>query len=203
MAMSSTQKTTLIDYVVPDSASRGKRLAKDVALVVVFSLLTVISALFSFRIETLGPVPITLQTLMVLLTGAALGSKRGGAAMLTYLAMGAVGLPVFAGGVGGFPFLFGVTAGYLWSFPVVAFVVGLLCERGLDRSYLTAALAMIPGTLINYTMGVTWLTIFLHVSVAKGLALGLYPFIIGDLIKLAFAAALLPSAWALVRWRDR
>jgi biotin transport system substrate-specific component len=204
--------TTLADYLVPvRSENHSRALLRDGLLVVGFSIFLALCAQVSFYLP-LNPIPITLQTLAVLLTGAALGSKRGGLAMLLYLAEGAVGLPVFAGGIGGFPILFGATGGYLWSFPIAAFVVGLLCERGLDRRIITSALAMLPGTLIIYTIGVTWLGVVLHKTVLKTLPLdtlalkalsfGLVPFIPGDLLKLVIAAALLPLAWAIVKRRS-
>ena len=122
--------------------------------------------------------------------------------MLAYLVEGAAGLPVFAGGHSGIVTLLGPTGGYLWSFPIVAFVVGLLCERGLDRSFWTSAFAMLPGTAINYLMGVTWLAIITHISFTQAITLGMLPFIPGDLFKLVLAALLLPGAWTLIRaWR--
>ncbi len=200
MAMNSG--TTLADYLVPTrSENRSRALLRDGLLVVGFSIFLALCAQVSFYLP-FTPVPITLQTLAVLLTGAALGSKRGALAMLVYLAEGAIGLRVFAGGVGGFLGLLGVTAGYLWSFPIAAFVVGLLCERGLDRRIVTSALAMLPGTLIIYAIGVTWLAIMLHISFLKALSFGLVPFIPGDLLKLVIAAALLPIAWTIVKRRE-
>jgi len=174
---------------------------KDASLVVGFSLFTALCAHVSFLLP-FSPVPVTLQTLAVLLTGAALGRRRGGLALLLYLAEGAAGLPVFApvpGSPGGFLALLGFTGGYLWSFPVAAFVTGWLCERRLDRRFLTSALAMLPGTLIIYLIGVTWLAMTLHLDSLTAIRLGMVPFIPGDVLKLMIAAALLPTAWALVR----
>jgi len=119
--------------------------------------------------------------------------------MLIYLAEGATGLPVFAGGTGGFLHLLGPTAGYLWSYPVAAFVTGLLCERGLDRSYWTSVFSMLPGTLIIYALGVPWLAVVMHLNASQAFVGGMLPFIPGDLLKLAIASALLPSLWQLVR----
>jgi biotin transport system substrate-specific component len=119
--------------------------------------------------------------------------------MLVYLAEGAVGMPVFAGGTGGFIHLLGFTGGYLWSYPIAAFVVGLLCEKGLDRSFLTSAVAMLPGSLIIYAIGVPWLAVTLHLSPSAAILQGMVPFIPGDLFKLLIAAALLPTAWRFVR----
>lgn len=191
--------STLADYLVPSRPSRGINLLRDLLLVGGFSVFTALCAQVSFHIP-ITPVPITLQTLAVLLTGAALGSRRGALAMLLYLAEGAAGLPVFAGGTGGFVHLIGFTGGYLWSYPFAALVTGLLCERRLDRRFLTSALAMLPGTLVIYAFGVLWLAVSLHLNLLTAFMLGMVPFIPGDLIKLVIAAALLPVAWSIVRW---
>lgn len=119
--------------------------------------------------------------------------------MLLYLAEGASGLPVFAVG-GGLAYLAaGPTAGYLWSYPIAAFVVGFLCERGLDRNFLTSIFAMLPGTLIIYAFGVSWLAFGIHLGLSNAFVKGMLPFIPGDLIKMVFAALLLPAAWSIVR----
>lgn len=193
--------TTLMDYVLPARGSRALHLLRNAALIVGFSLFVALCSHISIPLP-FKPVPITLQTLAVLLTGAALGSKRGGLALLLYLVEGASGLPVFApvaGSPGGYLALFSFTGGYLWAFPVAAFVVGFLCERGLDRSLLTSALAMLPGSLIIYLLGALQLGLVLHLSVTQAIAFGITPFLIGDLLKLIVAALLLPTAWALVR----
>jgi len=196
--------TTLADHILPARSSRSINLVRDGALIVAFSLLMALSAHLSiFLLFT--SVPITMQTLVLMLAGASLGSKRGALVMLLYLAEGVAGLPVFAGG-GGLVHLVGPTAGYLWSYPVAAFMVGWLCEKGLDRSFFTAILAMLPASLIIYAAGVTWLAVY-GLPTAHGIDHSLYvaflggmlPFIPGDLLKLFIAAGLLPSAWAIVR----
>lgn len=197
--------TTLADYLVPARKARSFNFLRNAALIVGFSLLVAVGARIAIPLP-FTPVPITLQTLAVLLAGAALGSKRGGLAMLLYLAEGASGLPVFApvaGSPGGYLALFSFTGGYLWSYPVAAFVVGWLCERGLDRSLLTSALAMLPGSIIIYLFGALQLGLVLHLNFALTLAYGVTPFLIGDLIKLIVAALLLPTTWALVRRVNR
>lgn len=197
--------TTLADYLVPARKARSLNFLRNIALIVGFSLLVAAGARIAIPLP-FTPVPITLQTLAVLLAGAALGSKRGGLAMLLYLAEGASGLPVFApvaGSPGGYLALFSFTGGYLWSYPVAAFVVGWLCERGLDRSLLTSALAMLPGSIIIYLLGAFQLGLVLHLNFALAFAYGVTPFLIGDLIKLIVAALLLPTAWALVRRVNR
>jgi biotin transport system substrate-specific component len=193
--------TTLADYLVPSRESRVLNVVRDGFLIIGFSIFTALCSHVSFPLP-FTPVPITLQTLAVLLTGAALGSKRGGLALLLYLAEGAAGLPVFApvaGSPGGFLALLSFTGGYLWAFPIAAFVVGLLCERGLDRSLLTSIVAMLPGTVIIYLLGALQLGLVLHLSVAQAFSLGVAPFIPGDLAKLIVAALLLPGTWFLVR----
>src|SRR5437879_6122382 len=138
--------TTLVDYLVPARESRTLNLLRNAALIIGFSLFVALCAQVSIPLS-FSPVPVTLQTLAVLLTGAALGSKRGALAMLAYLAEGSAHLPFFAGGASGFPLL---TGGYLVGFVIAAYVVGWLCERGLDRSLFTSAIAMLPGSVIIY-----------------------------------------------------
>ncbi len=191
--------TTLADHLVPARTSRSANLLKNGLLIIGFSTFLALCSQVSINLP-FTPVPITLQTLAVLLAGAALGSKRGALAVLAYLAEGVAGLPVFAGGTAGAIHLVGPTAGYLWAMPVAAFVTGYLCERGLDRSYVTSALAMLPGSLIIYAVGVTWLAILLHLAPAQAFVAGMLPFIPGDLLKLIIASALLPAAWRIIRW---
>jgi biotin transport system substrate-specific component len=198
MAVVSGTNATLVDYLIPARPTRSLNLLRDGLLVIGFSVFMALCAQVSFHIPSTA-VPVTLQTLGVLLTGAALGSRRGGLALLAYLAEGAAGLPVFSGATGGFPILIGYTAGYLWAFPIAAFVVGLLCERRLERRFLTSALAMLPGSVIIYAMGMVGLMIVLHLNLTQAFMGGVVPFIPGDLLKLVVAALLLPSAWAIVK----
>lgn len=193
--------STLADYLVPSTASRSMNVLRDILLIIGFSLFTALCAHVSFLLP-FTPVPVTLQTLAVLLTGAALGRRRGGLALVAYLAEGAAGLPVFSPlppSPGGIAALLGITGGYLWSFPIAAFVTGLLSERRLDRRFFTAALAMLPGTLIIYAIGVPWLAFVLYLNLLTAIKIGMLPFIPGDLLKLLIAAALLPATWAIVR----
>jgi biotin transport system substrate-specific component len=144
------------------------------------------------------PVPITGQTFGVLLIGATLGSKRGAASVILYITEGALGLPFFAGGASGFGILTGATAGYLVGFVVAAYVVGLLAERGLERSVRTSIIPFLVGTIIIYAFGVAWLSIVLG-SISKAVALGVLPFLFGDALKLLAASLVLPFAWKLVK----
>jgi len=144
------------------------------------------------------PVPMTGQTLGVLLIGAMLGSKRGAASMILYLTEGALGLPFFAGGASGVGILTGATAGYLVGFVVAAYVIGWLAERGLERRVRTSIIPFIVGTILIYICGVAWLSVVLG-SFSKAITLGILPFLIGDAVKLIAAALLLPTAWKFVK----
>lgn len=190
--------TTLTDALTPDRVRHqlASRLLLDTILVLGGSLLVALSAQVSFYLP-FTPVPVTAQTFAVLLTGAALGSRRGALAMALYLTEGAAGLPVFAGGACCLPWLLGPTGGYLWSYPLVAFVVGALAERGWDRHPIRAGLAMLAGNALIYVVALPWLAAF--VGAERVFAAGLLPFIAGDVFKAVVAAALLPSAWVLVR----
>ena len=132
----------------------------------------------------------------MLLVGAALGSKRGSAALVLYLAEGALGLPFFAGGAHGVGVLTGATAGYLIGFIGAAYVIGLLAEQGLERSVHTSFIPFMVGTAIIYLCGVTWLAVVLG-SFGQAVAFGLVPFLIGNAIKLIAAGLALPAAWKL------
>jgi len=176
-------------------AGRRSGLLYDAALIVGGSLFVALSAQVAIPLP-FSPVPITGQTLAVLLVGALLGSRRGGLSLLTYLAEGAAGLPVYAGGTGGLVPLMGPTGGYLAGFVVAAFVTGLLAERGWDRHFVTTVLAMVLGNIVIYAFGLPWLAHF--VGGAAVFALGLLPFLPGDIIKIIIAAILLPGGWKLL-----
>lgn len=143
------------------------------------------------------PVPITGQTLGVLLCGALLGSWRGGIATVLYLAEGAAGLPVFAGGAAGWLHLCGPTAGYLWGFVLAALATGWLAERGWTRRLLSTAAAMAVGNAGIYLLGLPWLALFTGWD--RVVWAGLLPFIPGDGCKLLLATLLLPSLERLGR----
>lgn len=168
---------------------------RDSALVLLGSWLVALFAQFEIPLR---PVPITGQTFAVLLVGALLGSKRGAAAMIAYIAQGAAGLPFFAGGASGVGVLTGATAGYLVGFVGAAYVVGWLAERGLERSVRTSILPFFAGTIVIYFFGVAWLSVVLG-SFSLALQYGLIPFLIGDALKMGLAAAALPAAWRFVR----
>ena len=147
------------------------------------------------------PVPITGQTLGVLLVAASLGPGLGAASVGLYLLEGAIGLPFFAEGRHGLSVLgaASATGGYLWGFVLAGAVVGWLSRRGWDRSIRSSIGAMFIGEVIIYAVGVPWLVAALDVPLTRGLELGLYPFVIGDTVKLLVAAGVLPIVWKLGR----
>jgi biotin transport system substrate-specific component len=170
---------------------------RDVLLIVLGALF--VAALAQIEIPLpFTPVPITGQTLGVLLAGAALGSKRGAASLISYLMFGTIGLPFFAGGAHGLNILIGATGGYLIGFVIAAYGIGLLAERGLERNVRTSIIPFLGGTVIIYLCGVAWLTVVLG-SFSKALAAGFIPFLIGDAVKLIAASLALPAVWKWVR----
>jgi biotin transport system substrate-specific component len=184
-------------------ASRGEMgTAIRVASVVLIAALTAAAAQVSIPLP-FTPVPFTLQPMVVLLGGAALGSRLGMCAQVLYLLAGIAGLPVFAASAvlpQGALRLLGPTGGYLMSYPFAAFLTGLLAERGLDRRYLTSVVAMAAGLAVVFTFGVLWLAWFARPAAAsldQALRTGLYPFIPADVIKIFAAAAVMPALWKL------
>jgi biotin transport system substrate-specific component len=144
------------------------------------------------------PVPITAQTFAVLLVGTALGPLLGTLSLALYVAVGLLGAPVYAGGEGGWEWMEGATGGYLIGFVVAAGVAGLLAERQWDRRISTAVAAMLTGNVIIYLFGLPWLAHVVDYGWQQTFEAGLYPFVVGDLMKLYLAGALLPAAWRLV-----
>ena len=175
--------------------------AFDGAAVLFVTVLTIAAAQVSIPLP-FTPVPFTLQPMIVLLGGAALGSRLGMASQILYLAIGLAGLPVFAASPlpQGFGRLLGPTGGYLMSYPLAAFVTGYLAERGFDRRYATSVLAMAAGLAIIFTCGVAWMAFGTpHVGLSAAIATGLVPFIPADLLKIVAAATVLPMAWRFLR----
>ena len=189
---------TVADLARP--SERKLALFYDGAMVVGGSILIAVLA----QIAIGYPVPITGQTFGVLLVAALLGSRRGVLCVLTYLAEGLVGLPVFSQGRSGLGMILGPTGGYLVGFLLAAYVVGSLAERGWDRRMVTTMLAMVLGSVAMYACGLAWLFCLdnlLGKPLAGGvLAVGLYPFVVGDILKIALATVLLPSGWRLIRY---
>ena len=169
---------------------------RSAGLVIVFSLFIAACAQFSIQI---GPVPITGQSFAVLLTGALLGSRLGAMAVIAYLIEGAVGLPFFAGGGAGIVRFFGPTGGYLVAFPAAAFITGAFAEHGWDKRYLTAVAAMAIGSAVILLGGLAWFTILTNTPPVAAFKLAVLPFLAGDVVKIALAAAVLPTGWALLK----
>lgn len=160
------------------------------------SLLIAIAAQIAIPIP-FSPVPLTMQPLAVLLVGVTLGSRRGAAAAALYLMEGASGLPFFAQGHGGAFWLTSATAGYLWSYPLAAFVAGWFSERGWGSTTLRAIAGMLAALAIIYAGGYSWLAILTTPRAA--LSLGILPFVIADIVKVALGAALLPQLQRLMQ----
>ena len=169
----------------------------SLGLVVGFALLTALAAQVVVLLP-FTPVPITGQTFAVLLAGAALGANLGALSMALYVALGALGLPFYAEGTSGWEVVRGATGGYLVGFIVAAWLVGRLAERRQDRTVATAIPLFLLGSVIIYLFGVPWLAASLGVSSTEAMELGLVPFIVGDLVKVAIAGLLLPTTWAMV-----
>jgi biotin transport system substrate-specific component len=168
----------------------------DAALVAGFSFVIGLSAQIAIPLP-FTPVPVTLQTLAVLLTGCALGSGRGTLALLAYLGEGFAGLPVFSGGRAGVAHLFGPTGGYLLGFLAAAYVIGLLAERGVLRHGVGALLALVAGNIVLYVPGVLWLGAY--TGMGKALSFGMTPFLAGDAAKIAAGWGLLSGAALAVK----
>ena len=169
---------------------------RSAGLVIVFSLFIAACAQFSIQI---GPVPITGQSFAVLLTGALLGSRLGAAAVIAYLIEGALGLPFFAGGGAGIVRFFGPTGGYLVAFPAAAFITGAFAEHGWDKRYPTAVAAMAIGSVVILLGGWAWFTILTNTPPVAAFQIAVAPFLLGDVVKIALAAAVLPTGWALLK----
>ena len=192
-------RPTLADRVIPRSV------VTDMFLVVAGVLFTAAAAQLVIPI---WPVPITGQTLAVLLVGSALGAVRGAVSLAMYALVGLLGLPVFApqddgSHLTGFAALAAPSFGYIVGFILSAALVGWIAERAGDRKVLGAALSFLGGTVATFAIGLPWLAITLGLSLESTLQFGLYPFILGGLIKAAIAAVLIPGVWAIIARRDR
>jgi biotin transport system substrate-specific component len=185
------------------TSHRDLSVAIRAAAVLLVAALTAAAAQISIHLP-FTPVPFTLQPMVVLLGGAALGSRLGFASQVLYLLAGVAGLPVFALSATlpqGPLRLLGPTGGYLMAYPIAAFVTGWLAERGFDRRYVTSVVAMAAGLAVVFTFGVLWLAYFAApapLGLRGAAATGLVPFFPADVFKLCVAAAVLPGIWKLV-----
>lgn len=203
-----TTRATLADALLPP---RARRWTRDLALLLLFNGFMALTARIAVPLPW-TPVPITAQTLGVLLTGALLGPRLGALTMLLYLGEGLLGLPVFSlgrnawtpAGAAGLPLIVGPTAGYLLSYPLAAALVGALARRGWDRRVGSAVAAMALGNTVILLLGFLWLlasTALLTGSANIGALLlaSVVPFLPGDAVKIVIAALVLPGGWALLR----
>lgn len=185
-ASAAVRRTVLADRVIPRS------LATDAVLVVLGAALT---AVLAQVVVPLQPVPITGQTLAVLLVGGALGSLRGAISMALYALVGALGLPVFSEASHGLGVLFGATGGYIVGFVLAAALTGYLAERTWGKSFLGGLVSYFAGSVAVFAVGLPWLGFTLGLTVEQTLAAGLYPFIIGGVIKAVIAAGVIRAGW--------
>lgn len=209
---------TLGDFLVPIRfGERAATWQRNLLMVAVGALLIVIGARISFYLPGNPFVPVTLQTFGVLFGAALLGFRRALLAVGLYLVLGIVGLPVFALDASTGAYRSGLdtivhttggaitlapTGGYLIGFLLAGGLVGRLAELGWDRRIGGSIGAMLLGNALIYLIGIPWLVIAARQGLEWGLANGLYPFLVGDLIKLAVAAGVLPIGWWVVRRRS-
>jgi biotin transport system substrate-specific component len=194
--MIETAKTVIRSPVLSSVLWRPGGLARPIVLAVTGSLALALAA----KIQVpFWPVPMTMQSLVVLLIGIAYGSGLGGGTVLLYLAEGLAGLPVFAGSSAGPAYMAGPTAGYLVGFVLAAAFIGWLAERGWDRTLGRAAVAMSLGHVLLFVPGVLWLAVLFGWS--KAVAFGVTPFIAATVFKTALGVTLVGAFWPLVRRR--
>jgi biotin transport system substrate-specific component len=198
MSIATVAHQPLIDRLWP---AAERPLVRQAILVGLGSLLLWASAKAQVP---MWPVPMTMQSFVVLVIGMGYGARLGSATVGVYLLQGALGLPVFAGtpekGIG-LAYMMGTTGGYLVGFVIAAATVGWLAERGWDRSLIKAVAAMAVGSVLLLVPGVAWLAVL--IGSQKAIALGLMPFLAGTVVKLALAAAVMPLAWRAVEARER
>jgi biotin transport system substrate-specific component len=167
-------------------------------MMVYASLFAALTAVGAFVAIPIGPVPIVLQNMFVYLAGLLLGGRWGLASVGVYLLAGACGLPVFAGGLGGIGRIVGPTGGYLIGYLPTVFLIGHISKRTNPR-VIFDVLAMICGSVVLYACGITWLKIVTGMTLAKALAVGMVPFLIGDALKIAAATAIAKALRPIIR----
>src|ERR1700680_4664152 len=181
----------LAEVLWPDRAEGVSGVLRSAVLIALGTALLTLSAKVNLPLPY---VPMTLQTLVVLMLGAAYGGRLGAATVIVYLTEGAIGLPVFAGPVGGLAPFMGPTAGYLLGFVAAAFITGWLSERGWDRSVPLLFVAMGLGHIVILAAGFGWLAFGMKLGVEKAWLVGIVPFVAGTLVKNALGPVLLPAA---------
>jgi len=206
MSVASPLGRRVLADLVGRPSTRARALALDATLVLTGALTVAVLA----QVEVpLWPVPITGQTLGVIVVGAALGARRGALSLLSYLGLGLAGLPVFAGLSGGLASVAKPSFGFIIGFVFAAFVAGWFAERSWDRRPALAFAGFVAASVVPFLVGVPYMAFILDNVLGLGyglgdvLAVGVLPFIVGGVVKAALAAAIVPAAWALVRAADR
>lgn len=199
-------RPTVLADLIARPGTRARAYAADASLVLAGVALVALLAKVSFFI---GPVPISGQTLGVIVVGAALGAKRAAASLTTYMLVGLAGLPVFAGAAAGPAYVLMPSFGFVLGFIPAAFVAGWVAERAWDRNPVLAFAGFVGASVVPFLIGVPYMAMILgavagqDVTVAGVLNAGVWPFVVPGLIKAAFAALIIPGAWMLVRAADR
>jgi biotin transport system substrate-specific component len=206
MSVASPLGRRVLADLVGRPSTRARALALDATLVLTGALTVAVLA----QVEVpLWPVPITGQTLGVIVVGAALGARRGALSLLSYLGLGLAGLPVFAGLSGGLASVAKPSFGFIIGFVFAAFVAGWFAERSWDRRPALAFAGFAAASVVPFLVGVPYMAFILNNVLGLGyglgdvLAVGVLPFLVGGVVKAALAAAIVPAAWALVRAADR
>ena len=205
LAPAAGSRRVLADIIARPS-TRSRAFAMDATLVLAGVVVVALLAKVSFFV---GPVPITGQTLGVILVGAALGARRGAVSLTSYMLLGLAGLPIFAGPIAGPAYVLAPSFGFIVGFIPAAFVAGWFAERAWDRRPVLAFVGFVAASVIPFLVGVPYMALILanvlgaDVSFGSIMGAGVLPFIVPGLIKAAFAALLVPAAWMLVRSADR
>ena len=177
----------------------ARGLPMDIALIAAGAGLTAIAAQVAIP---LWPVPVTGQTLAVLLVGSTLGALRGTLSMVLYAVLGILGVPVFSDASHGLSVIAGPTGGYIIGFIFAAALTGWLAQRAWDHRIVGATLSFLAGTVITFIIGLPWLAVSLHLNLGQTLQFGLYPFILGGLVKTLLAAGIIRLAWRQITASD-
>lgn len=187
-------RPTLADRLFPRS------IVTDLVLVSAGAALVSIAAQIAVP---LWPVPITGQTLAVLLVGSSLGALRGFLSMTLYLVLGIVGLPVFSDSGSGLPVILGPTGGYIVGFIFAAAFTGWIAQRSWDRKIFRSILSFLGGTVVTFAFGLPWLAFVLGLNLEQTLSSGLYPFVVGGIVKALLAAGIITASWSFFARDDR
>lgn len=177
----------------------ARGLPMDIALIAAGAGLTAIAAQVAIP---LWPVPVTGQTLAVLLVGSTLGALRGTLSMVLYAVLGIVGVPVFSDATHGLSIIMGPTGGYIIGFIFAAAFTGWLAQRAWDHRIVGAILSFLAGTVVTFLIGLPWLAVSLHLNLEQTLQFGLYPFVVGGLVKALLAAGIVRLAWRQITASD-